>query len=133
MRIISFFKFYLLLMGLLFVGYSFLDLGLRRGLLLSLGATFLSPFLFKELVWVRGVRKGDMVLITLKREEVHGIFVQKTVARARTGGRRGDAIEIEFNGKRASGEVLDYGGIFFPPEVGLLYYAERDISAEVRR
>jgi hypothetical protein len=132
MKILRFFRFYLLLLGLLFVVSALLELGLGRGVLLFLGTTFLSPSLFRAYVWARGVRPGDTVLVTLPERGDLDPFLPKVGARALGSGRRGDVIEVELNGKRVFGEVLNYGGILFPPEVDLLYIPERDITAEVR-
>ncbi len=122
MRIISFIKFYAVLLGLLFIAYSIFDLGLKRELLLFFAVTLLSPTLFKGAVHARGVREGDIVLVAIKESDTFGSYSYKALARALTSGRIGDVIEMQYEGKRASGEVLSYGGFFFPPEVNLLYY-----------
>ncbi len=124
MRIFGFLKFYAVLLGLLFLLYSIspFDLGLRREILLFFAFTLLSPTLFKGVIHIRGVREGDVVLVAVKERDALGPYSYKALARAITSGRIGGVIEIQYEGKRASGEVLSYGGFFFPPEVNLLYY-----------
>lgn len=122
LRIFSFLKFYLLTIGLLFVLYSLIDIGLRREIFLFLAVTILSPYLFKTAIELRGVRSGDLVLVSTQKEGVLGFFVEKVLAKALTNGKIGDVVEISYEYGRASAEVLNYGGLFFPPEVGLLCY-----------
>lgn len=127
MRIASFLKFYTVIAALLFVFYAAFDLGLKREVLLFLAATLLSPTLFRLLLSIRGVRGGDAVLVTMKREDRFGYSMQKLPALALGSGRIGDVIEVEFAGKTAKGEIASYGGIIFPAEVNVLYYEERRV------
>lgn len=122
MRIFSFMKFYLVTMAFLFIYFSYAAIGLVRGFFLFLALTFLSPYLFKAVLWLRGVRSDDIVLVSTRKEGVFGFYVEKTPAKALMSGKIGDVIEIAYGDVRASGEILNYGGLFFPPEVGLLYY-----------
>lgn len=124
MRVISFFKFYVISIAFLFMFYSFFDLGLKREILIFLATSLLSPQIFKVAVRVRGVRSGDVVLVSVKSQNALGFFFQKFPAKALSSGRIGDVIELEYNFKKARGEIVSYGGIFFPAEVNILYYEE---------
>ena len=124
LRIISFFKFYIVLISLLFLGLSLCNFDLMREILLFLAVSLASPLAFRETIKFRGVRKGDMVLISFESSHPIGIFMQKLPARALSNGRIGDVIEVEYSSKTAHGEVINYGGLFFPPEVNILYYEE---------
>lgn len=121
MRIISFSKFYAISIAFLFIFYSFYDLGLKREILLFLAASLLSPQIFKVAVRVRGVRSGDTVLVSVKSQNAFGFFLQKFPAKALSSGRIGEVIDLEYNFKNAKGEIISYGGIFFPAEVNILY------------
>lgn len=132
MRIASFLKFYVLLVAFLFIFYSAYDLGLKREIFLFIGATFLSPHMFREVLRVRGVKKGDVVLISFKKNGAFGEFIQKVPARALSSGRRGAVIDVEYELTLAKGEILSYGGLVFPPEVNLLYYEEERVKREIR-
>ncbi|MEE8167338.1 MAG: hypothetical protein V3T58_00510 [Candidatus Hydrothermarchaeales archaeon] len=122
MRFISFIKFYVMMVAFLFILYSLYDLGLKREIFLFLALSLLSPTLFKGAIKARGIKRGDMVLISMTREDAFGSYVQKIPARALTNGRLGDVIELEYGDKKASGEITSYGGFIFPPDVNLLYY-----------
>lgn len=124
MKLISFFKFYIISIAFLFIFYSFYDLGLKREILIFLAVSLVSPQMFKAAVRVRGVRSGDVVLVSVKSQNAFGFFFQKFPARALSSGRIGDVIELEYNFKKARGEIVSYGGIFFPAEVNILYYEE---------
>ncbi|MEE8401853.1 MAG: hypothetical protein V3R86_06840 [Candidatus Hydrothermarchaeaceae archaeon] len=128
MRIGSFFKFYVLLVSFLFIFFSAYDLGLKREIFLLISATFLSPYIFKETIKVRGVRKGDTVLVSFKKHGPFGDFVQKIPARALSSGRCGAVIDVEYDRTLAKGEISSYGGLVFPPDVNLLYYEEADLK-----
>ncbi len=132
MRIGSFLKFYILLVSFLFIFYSVYDLGLKREMFLFIAATLLSPYLFREALRVRGVRTGDVVLVSFKKGGPFGEFIQKLPARALSSGRRGDVIDVEYESTLAKGEVLGYGGLVFPPEINLLYYEEERVKREIR-
>ena len=132
MRIGSFLKFYILLVAFLFIFYSAYDPGLKREIFLFIAATFLSPYMFKEALKVRGVKKGDVVLVSFKKEGPFGEFIRKVPARALSSGRRGGVIDVEYERTLAKGEILSYGGIVFPPEVNLLYYEEERLRKEIR-
>ncbi len=132
MRIGSFLKFYILLVAFLFIFYSAYDLGLKREVFLFVGATILSPYMFGEALKLRGVRKGDVVLVSFKKEGPFGEFIQKVPARALSDGRRGGVIDIEYERTIAKGEILSYGGLIFPPEVNLLYYEEERLRKEIK-
>jgi|Deesub1362A_J573_1020465.scaffolds.fasta_scaffold00094_80 hypothetical protein len=133
MRITSFFKFYILLIScLLIVFAAFPNLAsLKSEIFLFIAVSLLSPYIFKEALKVRGVKKGDIVLISMKDESPFGFFMKKTFAKAISHGKVGDVIDIEFNSRRGKGEIVNYGGIFFPPEVNLLYYEENFVQREV--
>lgn len=124
MRIVSFFKFYVISIAFLFIFYSFYDLGLKREILIFLATSLLSPQIFKAALRARGVRSGDIVLVSVRSQDALGLFLQKFPARALSSGRMGDVIDIEHNFKSAKGEIISYGGIFFPAEVNILYYEE---------
>ena len=131
LRIASFLKFYVLLVAFLFIVYSAYDIGLKREIFLFLATTLLSPHLFRESLKARGVKKGDTVLVSFRKEGPFGEFVQKVPARALSSGRRGGVIEVAYESTIARGEILGYGGIIFPPDVNLLYaLGERDCTAE---
>ena len=132
MRITSFLKFYVLLIAFLFIFYSAYDLGLKRELFLFFGATLLAPYLFRESLRARGIRKGDTVFVSFRKEGPFGNFIQKVPARALSSGRRGGVIDVAYESTIAKGEILGYGGIIFPPDVNLLYYEEEKIKREIR-
>ncbi len=131
MRAVDFLKFYLVLMTLLFLGMSYFSLSTEQKVLLFLIASLVSPTLFRELLKLRGVRSGDLVLVSYSRKNELGTLLQKELGRALTSGKVGDVIEVELPGRLARGEVRSVGGFIFPPEVSLLYYEEA--PAERRR
>ncbi len=122
MRIFSFAKFYLISMGFLFMFYSYIGIGIARGFFLFLAVTFFSPYLFKGVLKFRGVRNGDLLLVSTQKKGVLGSMIEKTPGKALMNGKIGDVIEIRYGDVKASGEIRSYGGIFFPAEVALLYY-----------
>jgi hypothetical protein len=122
MRTLTFLKFYLLGVGGLFILYSFTGLTGLQKFLIFLVFTLFSPKLFRGILSLRGVRKGDVVLITMRRETPLGFYVQKLPARALGSGKIGDVIEVEYGGDISVGEITGYGGLFFPAEVNILYY-----------
>ncbi|MEE9594977.1 MAG: hypothetical protein V3V92_06205 [Candidatus Hydrothermarchaeales archaeon] len=122
MRIFSFLKFYLITVAFLFMFYSFVDMGIKRGFFLFIALTFLSPYIFKATLRFRGVRNGDLVLVSMQKKGTLGSLVEKSAGVALMNGKIGDVIEIKYANVRASGEILSYGGLIFPPDVGLLYY-----------
>ncbi len=131
MRVISFLKFYVVAIAALFILYSFISLTAGPKILLTLAFTILSPRAFREVLKLRGLRKGDVVLISNHRESPLGSFVRKVPGRALEGGKRGDAIEVEYGFERAVGEIASYGGLFFPAEVNILYYGGKiDVEVE---
>ncbi len=130
MRIISFLKFYVVATAALLVVYSFIGLTAGQKLLLTIALTLLSPRLFREGLKLRGVRRGDAVLVTRSRKSPLGSFVSKASGRALESGKLGDAIEVECGSERAVGEIASYGGLFFPAEVNILYYGGK-IEVEV--
>ncbi len=131
MRVLTFIKFYLVTIGCMFIGFSFVNIATSSKVFLIIGITFLSPYLFKIYLAIRGVRKGDMVLVTFKEESKLGFFLQKILGRALQNGKIGDVIEIEINSRKVGGEIISYGGIFMPPEVNILYYEEPMIAHEI--
>ena len=132
MRIISFLKFYVLLLAFLFIVYSAYELGPIREILLFFGITMASPYLFKESLKVRGTKKGDAVLVSFRKDGPFGEFVQKVPGRALSSGRRGGVIEVEYGGTIAKGEILGYGGMIFPHDVNLLYYEQETPKKEIK-
>jgi hypothetical protein len=122
MRTLTFIKLFIVGVGVLFVFFSIMSLSTTAKLMSLLGYTLLSPTLFKGYLSLRGVRRGDLVLITMHREGPLGAYVQKLPGRALGAGRIGDAIEVEWGGKITVGEIKSYGGLFFPAEVNILYY-----------
>jgi len=132
MRIASFFKFYILLAAFTLILYSAYDLGLKREIFLFMAVTLLSPYIFRESLRIRGVKKGDTVLVSFKKSGPFGEFIQKVPARALSSGRRGGVIDVEYELTMAKGEIRGYGGIIFPPEVNLLYYEEERLTKEIR-
>lgn len=131
MRVVGFLKFYLILITLLFLGMSFFSFSTEQKVLLFLIASLISPTLFREFLRLRGVRRGDLVLVSYSHKTEFGTLLQKELGRALTSGKVGDVIEVELTGKLAKGEVRSVGGFIFPPEVSLLYYEE--VPAERRR
>jgi hypothetical protein len=131
MRVVGFLKFYLILITLLILGMSFFSFSTEQKVLLFLIASLISPTLFRELLRLRGVRKGDLVLVSYSHKNEFGTLLQKELGKALTSGKVGDVIEVELVGKLAKGEVRSVGGFIFPPEVNLLYYEE--MPAERRR
>jgi hypothetical protein len=119
-------------MSFLFIVYSAYDLGLKREIFLFIASTLMSPYLFKEAIKVRGIKKGDVVLISFRKEGPFGEFIQKVPARALSSGRRGGVIDVEYERTLAKGEILGYGGLIFPPEVNLLFYEEEKLKKEIR-
>ena len=132
MRIASFLKFYILLVAFLFIFYSAYDLGLKREIFLFIASTLTAPYLFRESLRLRGVKKGDTVLVSFKKEGPFGEFVQKVPAKALSAGRRGGVIDVAYQSTIAKGEIRGYGGIIFPPEVNLLFYEEEAIRKELK-
>jgi hypothetical protein len=130
MRVISFLKFYVVAISALFILYSFINLTAVQKIFLTMAFTLLSPRIFREVLKLRGVRKGDAVLISHSRESPIGSFVRTVPGRALEGGKRGDAIEVEYGSERAVGEIVGYGGLFFPAEVNIMYYGGK-IEVEV--
>lgn len=127
MRIKSFIKFYIILIAFLFVFYSSsyaIELNLQRKVFLFFAVSLLSPYLFKWAIAIRGVRKGDLVLLSLSKQGNLGFFMQKVPATALGNGRKRDIIEVEFNSRKGKGEIVSYGGFFFPPEVRMLYFED---------
>ena len=122
MRAISFLKFYVVAISALFILYSFISLTAGQKIFLTLTFTLLSLRAFREVLKIRGLRKGDAVLISPHRESPLGSFVRKVPGRALEGGKRGDAIEVEYGFERAVGKIVSYGGLFFPAEVNIRYY-----------
>ncbi len=124
MRVVDFLKFYLVLITLLFLGMSFFSFSTEQKVLLFLITSLVSPSLFKEFLKLRGVRRGDLVLVSYSHKNELGTLLQKELGRALTSGKVGDVIEVELVGRLAKGEVRSVGGFIFPPEVSLLYYEE---------
>ncbi len=122
MRIASFIKFYLILTAFLFIFYSYYPADLWSKIFLFLALTIFSPYLFKLVVEFRGVKRGDTVLAAISKKTMFGFNIQKLPAKALSGGKVGDVIEVEFGSARASGEIRSMGGIIFPAEVNILYY-----------
>lgn len=130
MRVISFIKFYIVAISALFILYSFINLTAVQQIFLTLAFTLLSPRAFRGVLKLRGVKKGDPILISHSRESPFGSFVRKVPGRALEGGRRGGTIEVEYGSERAVGEIVSYGGLFFPAEVNIMYYGGK-IEVEV--
>ena len=122
MRVISFLKFYVVAISALFILYSFISLTAGQKIFLTLTFTLLSLRAFREVLKIRGLRKGDAILISPHRESLLGSFVGKFPGRALEEGKRGDAIEVEYGFERAVGKIVSYGGLFFPAEVNIRYY-----------
>lgn len=131
MRIFSFFKFYIILVGLLFIFYSLLTLSFETKALLFLGITFFSPALFRALVTARGVKTGDTVIVSFKNNDV-GFFVQKLPGIAMSSGKKGDTIEVKYGNTVAVGEIAGYGGLLLPPEVNILYKEEEKMVGDIK-
>jgi len=115
-------KFYLITVGLLFVVSSVMDIDIKRAFFSFLALTFLSPYIFRATLRFRGVKDGDLVLVSTEKKDTLRSIVQKSAGIALMDGKLGDVIEIKYANVKASGEILSYGGLIFPPEVGLLYY-----------
>ncbi len=130
MRVLTFFKFYLLLLIVVFLGMSMVELRVEQKVLVFLLVTLLSPTMFRQLISMRGVRKGDLVLVSYTSQSNFGTLTRRELGRALSRGREGDVIEVEFSGRVAKAEVRRAGGILMPPEVNLLYY--EDIPASGR-
>ncbi len=124
MRLLEFLKFYLVMLILLFLGMNFFTLSGEQKVLLLLIATLASPTLFRGFLQLRGVRRGDMVLVSYSQNSELGRVFRKELGRALSSGKVGDVIEVELPGRVAKGELKSVGGFVFPPEVSLLYYEE---------
>lgn len=123
MKIMSFLKFYLILVALLFMGFSFYESGFVRKLLLIILLTFFSPTLFRLYLSRLGVKEGDLVLaITSGTGEGISIF-QKLPARALGSGKKNDIIDVELGPARFEGKITSCGGIISPPEVRIFHSA----------
>ncbi len=122
MRTFKFIKFYIIGVGALFILYSLLPVGTLEKLILLLVYTLLSPTIFRSYLALRGVRKGDVVLVAMHREGPLGSYVQKLPGISLGDGKIGDAVEVEWGGTVTVGEIKSYGGLFFPAEVNILYY-----------
>jgi len=131
MRLLDFLKFYLVMLTLLFLGMSLFSLSTEQKVLIFLLATLASPTLFRHFLRLRGVRKGDLVLVSYSQRSQFGTIFQKELGRALSQGKEGEVIEVELPGRVAKGEVKSVGGFVFPPEVSLLFYEEA--KAERRR
>ncbi len=124
MRALIFLKLYVIGVGVLFVFFSLTSLSTAAKLMSFVAYTLLFPALFKGYLSLRGVRKGDLVLLTMHRDSPLGTYVQKLPGRALGAGKIGDAIEVELGRSMTVGEIKSYGGLFFPAEVNILYYGE---------
>ncbi|WP_457554478.1 hypothetical protein [Candidatus Pyrohabitans sp.] len=124
MRLLEFLKFYLVMLILLFLGMNFFTLSAEQKVLLLLIATLASPTLFRGFLQLRGVRRGDLVLVSYSQNSELGMVFRKELGRALSSGKVGDVIEVELPGRVAKGELKSVGGFVFPPEVSLLYYEE---------
>jgi len=129
MKIANFVKFYLVTAGLLLLSLTFFPLGALKVALIFLGYTFISPYAFKFYLEYRGVGKGDTVLVTMEKESSNrGLLFEKLPGKALSPGKVGEVIEVDFAGRRASGEVTSAGGLIFPPQVKVLFYQETPLK-----
>lgn len=127
MRVTNFVKFYLTLVALIFIPYSLGDFTLIEKLffwLIFLCASLLSPYLFIQLVKVRGVKYGDPVLASFEEDGNVSLLRKKIPAKALGDGKIGDIIEVECGFKKVDGKITSYGSFLFPPEVSALYYQD---------
>lgn len=130
MRFAGFLKFYVIAFTIMLLLFSFLSLTAVQKALWVLAFTIVSPGAFRELLKVRGVRKGDVVLVSSSKGASIGSLLWKLPGRALGSGRIGDTVEVEYGAERAVGEVVSCGGLFFPAEVNILYYGSK-IEVEV--
>ncbi len=121
MRVEVFIKTYLLCVAIMFIIFTIFDLKLNRAIFLFLAMTFLYPFIFKIGIRLRGIRKGDIVVVSIENKDKYGIFIQKTLAKALSNAKLNEIVEIEINGSRGKAVVKNLGGILMPPIVELLY------------
>ncbi len=121
MRVEAFIKTYLLSVAIMFIIFTIFDLKLNKAIFLFLAMTFLYPFIFKIGIRVRGIKKGDIVVVSMENKDRYGIFIQKTLAKALSDAKLNEVVEIEINGNRGKALVKNLGGIFMPPVVELLY------------
>lgn len=128
MKIGSFFRFYLISAGILLLVLSVFEISAVRVVLIFLGYSFISPYLFKLYLNRRGINKGDTVIVTLEKSGIAGFTIEKLPGKALSSGNVGDIIEVEFLGKRASGEIVSGAGLIFPAEVKILFYRENQVK-----
>lgn len=131
MPIKGFIKFYIVLIAFLFMFYSLYDLGLVREILLFFAISLLSPSFFRAALRLRGVKRGDTVLVSLSKKDGFGFFLQKITARALDSGRKNDIIAIELTPGKAEGKIVSCGGILLPPEVKIIHFPGDDGRKEI--
>ncbi len=99
---------------------------LLKLLALALGISLLTPFAYPH---VRGVRKGDVVLVANYEASGFANLLQMNTAVAMSSGRTGGRIRISLpNGNVAEGEIISYAGFIMPARVRL---TEREIEVSV--
>lgn len=99
---------------------------LLKLLALALGISLLTPLAYP---YVRGVRKGDVVLLASYEASGFANLLQMQTAVAITNGRIGSRIRVSLpNGDGAEGEIISYAGFITPARVKLV---EREFNVSI--
>ncbi|RLF59293.1 MAG: hypothetical protein DRN25_04205 [Thermoplasmata archaeon] len=130
MRVGNFFKFLLIILGVACMFLSFVQFSTISKFLLLSGIALLSPTLYRGYLVIRGVKKGDTVIVNFHGNLKNEMFFHKVLGKALQNGKKGDVIEVEIGSYKVYGEIVSCGGILFPPEVNVLYYQEPIVAHE---
>jgi len=121
LKVVGFLKFYLIITALLFVGFGFCEVEPIEKLLLLFLLTLVSPSLFRFYLGLRGVRKGDLVLVSTRGDEGGISIFQRLPAIALEKGKKDDIIQVELGPSRFEGKITSCGGIISPPGVRIFH------------
>lgn len=117
MRVSYFLKFYLIFVASVFVILSLFHLMSFSKFIIFIMTSLMSPWVFKTFLRIKGVKKGDGVLVSNRRNNSMGNFISKFPGISLQDGRVGDIITVETAGVIQTGKIINMGGIIFPPEV----------------
>ncbi len=133
-NILIFFKALVLFVALALVGFGVYAISVPGAnfwlvvplLALAFGLSLIAPFAYPH---IRGVKKGDMVLIVFDANIPFTSFRLRSGV-AQTSGRKGDIIRVDFgDGTDIQARVTDYSGILTPARAKV---SEKEIEVEVR-
>ncbi|MEW6329295.1 MAG: hypothetical protein AB1468_04210 [Candidatus Micrarchaeota archaeon] len=129
MRIGLFFKTLILSVSAALIIYALTPHSLTfllKLLALALGISLLTPLAYP---YMRGVRKGDVVLLANYEATGFANLLQMNTAVAITNGRKGARIRVSLpNGDEAEGEIISYAGFITPARVRLV---EREFNVSI--